>query len=206
MASTGPARQANSDARTLARYLQAFGLNTTPERLNDLLVLLAVLMIEAGGGLSLALGMALSAPALDERPADVGKASNDRDEAPQLPQDALGAASRTPAPQGASGSKISVPNPATAAQSRTVTRPWASVLELLRENGGAIHTTTRRLGAQLGRPAATVHTELRRLAGAGLIALNSDSRGTRITLLPEGRPNLQLRGLVSGPPTRFNFP
>ena len=37
-------------------------LDVTPERLNDLLVLLAVLMIEAGGGLSLAIGMALSGP------------------------------------------------------------------------------------------------------------------------------------------------
>jgi hypothetical protein len=42
LASTGPAKQANSDARTLARYLQALGVNTTPEHLNDLLVLLAV--------------------------------------------------------------------------------------------------------------------------------------------------------------------
>ena len=206
LTSTSPARQANSDARTLARYLQAFGLNTTPEHLNDLLVLLAVLMIEAGGGLSLALGMALSAPALGERPTDVGKASNDRNDAPQLPMDAPGAASRTPAPQGASASKISVPNPAPGTQSGSVARPRVSVLDLLRENGGQIHTTTRRLGAQLGRPAATVHTELRRLAGAGLIALDFDSRGTRIALLPEGRPNLQLRGLARGPLTRFNFP
>jgi hypothetical protein len=34
-------------------------VNTTPEHLNDLLVLLAVLMIEAGGRSVLALGMAL---------------------------------------------------------------------------------------------------------------------------------------------------
>ena len=34
----------------------------SPERLNDLLVLLAVFMSEAGGGLSLAIGMALSGP------------------------------------------------------------------------------------------------------------------------------------------------
>lgn len=37
----------------------AIGLDFTPDRLNDLLVLLAVLMIEAGGGLSLSMGMAL---------------------------------------------------------------------------------------------------------------------------------------------------
>ena len=56
------AKVANSDAKALARYLAALGADVTPERLNDLLVLLAVLMIEAGGGLSLAVGMALSGP------------------------------------------------------------------------------------------------------------------------------------------------
>ena len=35
---------------------------TQPDRLNNLLVLLAVVMIEAGGGLSLAVGMALVGP------------------------------------------------------------------------------------------------------------------------------------------------
>jgi hypothetical protein len=56
-----PAKAANSDAKALTRYLSAIGVDATPERLNDLLVLLAVLMIEAGGGLSLAIGMALGA-------------------------------------------------------------------------------------------------------------------------------------------------
>ncbi|RTL61653.1 MAG: hypothetical protein EKK41_26830 [Hyphomicrobiales bacterium] len=55
-----PARPANSDARALARYMQAIGLDVGAERLNDLLVLLTVLVLEAGGGLSLALAMALS--------------------------------------------------------------------------------------------------------------------------------------------------
>ena len=61
------AKVANSDAKALARYLAALGADVTPERLNDLLVLLAVLMIEAGGGLSLAIGMALSGPAAAPR-------------------------------------------------------------------------------------------------------------------------------------------
>jgi hypothetical protein len=70
-----PARVANSDAKVLTRYLGALGLEVGPDRLNDLLVLLAVLMIEAGGGLSLAIGMALSgsahpAPTNLERPAE----------------------------------------------------------------------------------------------------------------------------------------
>jgi hypothetical protein len=62
LAKIRPGKVANSDAKVLARYLAAVRLDVTPERLNDLLVLLAVLMIEAGGGLSLAIGMALSGP------------------------------------------------------------------------------------------------------------------------------------------------
>ena len=46
-------------------YLSAIGLEATPERLNDILTLLAVVIIEAGGGLAPALGLALS-----ERPAE----------------------------------------------------------------------------------------------------------------------------------------
>jgi hypothetical protein len=49
-----PARVANSDAKALQRYLLAVGVDMTPERLNDLLVLLSVLMIEVGGSLALA--------------------------------------------------------------------------------------------------------------------------------------------------------
>ena len=62
LASIQPARVANSDAKALARYLGALGLEVGTGRLNDLLVLLAVVMIEGGGGLSLAIGMALSGP------------------------------------------------------------------------------------------------------------------------------------------------
>src|SRR5262245_40753221 len=50
-----PARVANSDAKALTRYLGALGLEIGPDRLNDLLVLLSVIMVEVGGGLSLAI-------------------------------------------------------------------------------------------------------------------------------------------------------
>jgi hypothetical protein len=62
LTSIQPARVTNSDAKALTRYLRAIGVDATPERLNDLLVLLAVVMVEVGGGLSLAVGMALSGP------------------------------------------------------------------------------------------------------------------------------------------------
>src|SRR5262249_5498758 len=60
LASTNPGKQANSDAKALSSYLQALGLDADADRVNKLLVLLTVLMIEAGGGLALALGIALA--------------------------------------------------------------------------------------------------------------------------------------------------
>ena len=60
LAKTGPAKVANADALALATYLQALGLTIDADRVNKLLVLLAVLVIECGGGLALAVGMALS--------------------------------------------------------------------------------------------------------------------------------------------------
>ncbi len=55
-----PPRIANSDAVALAAYLGAVGIDAPPDRFNKFLVLLAVLVIECGGGLALAVGMSLA--------------------------------------------------------------------------------------------------------------------------------------------------
>jgi hypothetical protein len=55
----GVAKAANTDAAALAAYLAAVGVETTTDRLNKLLIVLAVLLIECGGGLALAVGMSL---------------------------------------------------------------------------------------------------------------------------------------------------
>jgi hypothetical protein len=175
LANAGPAKQANSDARTLARYLQAVGVNTTPEHLNDLLVLLAVLMIEAGGGLSLALGMALSAPPV--APAEVrmdGKCS-----APEHP--------RTPRPNAQAHSPTERSN--TAKRTPDHLRPMAvrrasGVAEWLAQQGGRAETSRRRLATVLGRSPSGVHDELRRLAASGAITMTTGPRGTLLALRP----------------------
>jgi hypothetical protein len=57
-----PAKVANSDAAALAGYLSAVGLDVSADRVNRLLVLLTVLVMECCGGLALTVGMALSTP------------------------------------------------------------------------------------------------------------------------------------------------
>jgi hypothetical protein len=179
LVSIQPTRMANSDAKALTRYLGALGVEVSPDRLNDLLVLLSVVMIEAGGSLALALGMALNA-APAERAAP--KPDKPAEQCPDAVNTAAPAIKAVPAPVFSPGVQAP-PEPAPGVQA-------PDLLALVTAAGGSLRTTTRRLGVQLGRPAATVHGELRRLAGAGLIALNPDSRGTLITLKgpsPRGR-------------------
>lgn len=146
-------RPANSDAQTLARYLQAIGLNASAERLNDLLVLLSVLMIEAGGGLSLALAMALQpVQSAAERP---------------------NTTTRTPRTR-----QQNTPRPVASAPAGASAAP--TLLEWLEQQGGKVDTSNRRLAEALGRSTSSVHGELRRLVADGAVIMATGPAGTRI--------------------------
>jgi hypothetical protein len=183
---SGPAKVANSDAKALARYLTALGLDVGAERLNDLLVLLAVLMVECGGGLALSVGMALAAT----RCVGAETPETERSEGASLvvPGTAPNTLN-TAAPSAWNAERGASKVFRTPSAQRLPPVQDANILAIVRAAGGSLQTSTRRLGVQLGRPGATVHAELRRLAGAGLVMLNADSRGTRITLAPTAQPN-----------------
>jgi hypothetical protein len=141
----------NSDSKAVAKYLAAIGFEVAPYRITDLLVLLAVLVLEFGPGACLTLALALSAqPAVRQTRLDAPT--------PRVPD-----VSRTPTPTVQVGQDTDVLAPVRAA-------------------GGRLQTTMRALGVQVGRPAATVHSELKRLARQGLISMSSSSRGTLIAL------------------------
>ena len=161
---TGPAKVANSDAKALARYLTAIGLDVTPDRLNDLLVLLAVLMIEAGGGLSLAVGMALTGPARGSTAAPASAGTGQPRTPPSDAPDTMSVRPEHPRPS-------------------SVLRP-SDVAGWLRQHGGRAETSMRRLADALGRSRSGVHDELRRLVASGLITAASGPRGTMLVLRP----------------------
>jgi len=178
LARTSPAKQANSDAKALSSYLQALGFDADADRVNKLLVLLAVLMIEAGGGLSLALGLALSGP-----PEARGEARNDKCAEPEH--------SRTPQPNTASAQGLTLaerPNTLDRTPDRsppiTVRPPPGGVIEWLTRQGGKANTSRRRLATALGRSPSAVHDELHRLAACGAITMIAGPRGTLLALRP----------------------
>jgi hypothetical protein len=172
LASIQPARIANSDAKALARYLGALGFEVSPDRLNDLLVLLSVVMIEVGGSLALAVGMALEASGRPV-PATTGK---------------------QPSPAGRSepdaANIVPVVTAISAATVPPTSAPMAALAEsdieaFLRAAGGAAEGF-RRLAGKLGRPRSTVADDCHRLAAAGRLVLGRGRRGMTIAL---ARPN-----------------
>jgi hypothetical protein len=181
LASIQPARMANSDAKALTRYLGAVGLEVGPDRLNDLLVLLAVIMVEVGGGLSLAIGMALSGPpgGTTAAPASAASVETGQSETPPAhpPQALANAVSALAEPQRLAVSK----QVSGAAATRT-----SDLAAWLRQHGGLADTSMRRLASALGRSPSGVHEELRRLVASGLITAASGPRGTRLSFAPTG--------------------
>jgi hypothetical protein len=150
--------------------LQALGFDADAERINKLLVLLAVLMIEAGGGLSLALGMALGAATTGHK-------------RPQVP-------TGRPAEAAPDALPVSVrplcPTPPVAVRPPDDAPDGAVVW--LRGQGGRV-VGVRRLSDAIGRPRSTVSDQLRRLASQGRVLLTPGRRGLVIELAPAARPN-----------------
>ena len=159
LAATQPAKQANSDAVAMSRYLAALGANIGPDRLNDLLVLLTVLLVECGAGLSLCVAQAAQSwPAVSREPSD----QSDQPKATTL---------------------TARPNTPTEQLGRAV-HERSDVLAWLAEQGGHAHTSRRRLAMHLGRRPTALHDELRRLAAEGRIAMAVGPRGTALRLVP----------------------
>jgi hypothetical protein len=179
---TQPAKVANSDAKALARYLTAVGLDIDADRLNDLLALLAVLMIEAGGGLSLAVGLALSGQVRSPRAAPATGLTGDAGQC-RSP----GTATVRPDPDALAEPRSALPAPTPAiwpirSHPAGEVRPMeAEILTKLTMAGGASEGL-RRLAASLGRPRSTVADECHRLAAAGRLVLGRGRRGMTIRL------------------------
>jgi hypothetical protein len=139
-------------------------------------VLLAVLMIEAGGGLSLALGMALSAPPASRTDAQSGA----RCSAPKHPRTL-----QPNAPNARAHAPIEHPNTldrTPAHHQQFTVRPSSGVVEWLVQQGGRAETSRRRLAAVLGRSPTAVHDELHRLAASGAINLSIGPHGSYILI------------------------
>ena len=175
LANTGSAKVANSDALALAAYLSALGIETSADRVNKLLVLLAVLVIECGGGLALAVGMALGDGM--ERSVVAG------DFAKASAKGTSGAAAtpreNTSRYQCENANQHHSPKPRRAARN--------GLLEMLASAKGPLRIGQEGLAEALGVTSARVRQLLKELSAAGTIRVRTSSTGSLITLVEGGR-------------------
>src|SRR5262249_8383859 len=140
LAAHGSPKPANSDAVALATYLQALGLSIDADRVNKLLVLLAVLCVEAGGGFSFAVGMALRDRPMTERGPGAANGALTVCTPPLAPENAQ--AHQKPVIPGASGAAVG------SQQGEASTRH--KLLRMVADAAGVLRTSERALGSRLG--------------------------------------------------------
>jgi hypothetical protein len=126
-----PAHVANTDAKALQRYLGAVGFKVGADRLNDLLTLLAVLVIETAGGLALVMALALSEKSLSNQSVHTAPAHGNGQRIKE-----------TPAGSKELGGALTVHSPAHSTRDR--------LLAMVRDANGALRTGHRALGVALG--------------------------------------------------------
>jgi len=179
LAAAPPPKAANTDAKVLARYLGALGFDVTADRLADLLVILAVTVLECGGGLAIAVGLSLSSPTAGH-PASTagGEVSTATD----------------PKPAAVTAVVDALDVPAVKASTQS-TRPLLATIrgddltDWLRDRGGTVHTSMRRLGLEIGLSPQGALNQARRLAAARILTVQASPRGTVLTLAEAGKLN-----------------
>jgi hypothetical protein len=180
LASMRPAKMANSDAKALARYITAVGLDVTPDRLNDLLVLLAVLMIEAGGGLSLAIGMALQTVPETLRLVEQKAGDGDKDIAGH--SSSPNSTTTTAAQPESASMRVVASKPSRQRPDMSTARPprrgrqskataEKRIVDAIRGRGGRLEGgSVRRLAKMVRGRRSTVHNAVAGLIAAGIVA------------------------------------
>ena len=167
LAKTGPAKVANSDAVALAIYLQGLGIGIDADRVNKLLVLLAVLVIECGGGLALAVGMALG---------DASRHAPETQKRDAVPLETQSVPESVPAPY---------PQAFPAFHQRSMQQQHAPhepldqrLLRLVTERGGTLIAGQREIGRLIGVSSSHAHRLLHDLSSAGIVSLSPGRTGT----------------------------
>jgi hypothetical protein len=185
-----PAKVANSDAIALAAYLNRLGFSgVNAEWLNELLVLLAVLVIECGGGLALAVGMALSEGAAKPLMPKVAVARSGQSERADSPGERSGTneaneqSSVHSERQGENLSRINGFDRSPILTERPERSAHERVLSALRSKDGVLFGSQGSLGASFGWSKTRMNEVLHELQAIGRVRLAVSRQGTMVRLV-----------------------
>jgi hypothetical protein len=174
-----PMKQANSDAAALVGYLAAIGVNATPDTVNKWLVILAVLVVEMGGGLSLAIGMALSDSGVRSGQADRANVQVEQSVNEQPAERPNTAPERTVKNTSLVNTIVQVPT----LNERRSNAAHERVLSALRAKDGVLFGSQVALGRAFGWSKTRANEVLHQLQDAGRVRLSTSSQGTMVRLV-----------------------
>jgi hypothetical protein len=142
------------------------------DAVNRLLVFLAVLVIECGGGLALAVGMSVS----EHRGQDVREQAFTNVSPLRSPPTNTGGKVLRTRSERSTNATVFAP-----VRSRKAVRE--ALVATLRERGGPLQTSIRRLAQHLGTTPTTLHTVAGELMAAGVVSVVSGRQGSVFRLL-----------------------
>lgn len=175
LAKLGPAKVANTDASTISVYLKVAGVDLSTDALNRWLALLAVALVEFGGGLAFALSSVL------REPVAMALAEHIDDQVSKPAQSPV-------VDTVENGPKIldgyDQPDVSNSAPPKMVVPDTFAgrLMVLLKDRGGELYSGHRALGRALGCSAGHVGNVLRELAGAGHVTVQATKMGTVVRL------------------------
>jgi hypothetical protein len=161
--SIAPAKPANSDSVAISGFLSILGWDVSPARVNGWLVLLSVVLLECGAGLSLAVREGLTIAVAAASTGQSGQSDQATERTASRP------AATGPTEQSAKPIKVT---------------PASDIEHALRVAGGSI-ASFKALADRVGRPKSSVAIECHKLASAGRVALTRNGRGTKVALGPQ---------------------
>ena len=161
---------ANKDAIAIQGFAAAFGLTASLDTINRLLVVLAVLVIELGGGLAFALAGSLKTSGSPPEAPETQRAKALVSEPTQTPVQ--------PNPTASAPSVSSEPERLMIADDTS-----ERLVQLLRERGGRVFGGQRMIARALNTSPASLNRMLQQLSEAGRVVVKAGSRGTVVRLV-----------------------
>lgn len=171
----GRPKIANSDAVAIVDYLAVAGIHVTVEELNRWLALLAVALLDFGGGLAFAVAAVLREPSLN-MPVE-HNAQPERTVPKITVVDTVDELNEIEARQGVQ--QVST----TKVRKLVVPEDFGGrLISLLNDRGGEVYSGHRALGAALGCSPSHVGNVLRELSDAGRVIVKATKTGTVVKL------------------------
>ncbi len=175
LAKLGPAKVANTDASAIAGYLKVASIELSTDAINRWLALLAVALVEFGGGLAFAVSTVLRDPVQVEPSERVGDQVSNGIQSVLVDTVENGPKTLDEENQ----PDVSNPAPAKMVVPDTFS---GRLMVLLKDRGGELYSGHRALGRALGCSAGHVGNVLRDLASAGHVTVQATKMGTVVRL------------------------